>query len=403
MSSSRRKFLQYSLAGASLLALRPDALAAPATQGAAPKKGAKKKILILGGTGFLGPAVVQAAQARGHSLTLFNRGKTRPELFPNVEKLRGDRDPDKGEGLKALKGRKFDAVVDTSGYYPRIVKASAELLAPNVKQYLFISSVSAYASDKTPGEDESGPTAKMADPTLENMGKDYEFYGALKRLCEEAAEAALPGRVANVRPGYIVGPEDRSDRFTYWPVRFDRGGEMLAPGTPNDPLQIIDVRDLAEWLVLLIEGNTNGVFNAVGPGQAWTMGAMLDTCRQVSGKDTKVTWVPADWLEKQGETGDVRLPIYMPPTGNSAGTHLRSNAKAVKTGLKFRPVDVTVRDTLAYFKSLPEERRSKMRAGLPPEREGELLALWAKAQAGGKTAPTTPASPAAPGASGKGG
>jgi len=403
MSSSRRKFLQYSLAGASLLALRPDALAAPATQGAAPKKGAKKKILILGGTGFLGPAVVQAAQARGHSLTLFNRGKTRPELFPNVEKLRGDRDPDKGEGLKALKGRKFDAVVDTSGYYPRIVRASAELLAPNVKQYLFISSVSAYASDKTPGEDESGPTAKMADPTLETMGKEYEFYGALKRLCEEAAEAALPGRVANVRPGYIVGPEDRSDRFTYWPVRFDRGGEMLAPGTPNDPLQIIDVRDLAEWLVLLIEGNTNGVFNAVGPGQAWTMGAMLDTCRQVSGKDTKVTWVPADWLEKQGETGDVRLPIYMPPTGNSAGTHLRSNAKAVKTGLKFRPVDVTVRDTLAYFKSLPEERRSKMRAGLPPEREGELLALWAKAQAGGKTAPTTPASPAAPGASGKGG
>ena len=403
MSSSRRKFLQYSLAGASLLALRPDALAAPATQGAAPKKGAKKKILILGGTGFLGPAVVQAAQARGHSLTLFNRGKTRPELFPNVEKLRGDRDPDKGEGLKVLKGRKFDAVVDTSGYYPRIVRASAELLAPNVKQYLFISSVSAYASDKTPGEDESGPTAKMADPTLETMGKEYEFYGALKRLCEEAAEAALPGRVANVRPGYIVGPEDRSDRFTYWPVRFDRGGEMLAPGTPNDPLQVIDVRDLAEWLVLLIEGNTNGVFNAVGPGQAWTMGAMLDTCRQVSGKDTKVTWVPADWLEKQGETGDVRLPIYMPPTGNSAGTHLRSNAKAVKTGLKFRPVDVTVRDTLAYFKSLPEERRSKMRAGLPPEREGELLALWAKAQAGGKTAPTTPASPAAPGASGKGG
>jgi 2'-hydroxyisoflavone reductase len=391
MSSSRRSFLQYSLAGASLLALGPQALAAP-------KKGAKKKILILGGTGFLGPAVVQAAQARGHSLTLFNRGRTRPELFPNVEKLRGDRDPNKDEGLKALKGRKFDAVVDTSGYYPRMVRASAELLAPNVKQYLFISSVSAYASDKTAGEDESGPTAKMADPTLETMGKDYEYYGALKRLCEEAAEAALPGRVANVRPGYIVGPEDRSDRFTYWPVRFDKGGEMLAPGTPKDPLQIIDVRDLAEWLVLLIENNTNGVFNAVGPGQAWTMGAMLDTCRQVSGKDTKVTWVPADWLEKQGETGDVRLPIYMPPTGNSTGTHLRSNAKAVKAGLKFRPVDVTVRDTLAYFKGLPEERRNKMRAGLPPEREAELLALWAKEQ-GGKGAPAAPA----PAASGKGG
>jgi 2'-hydroxyisoflavone reductase len=399
MSSSRRKFLQYSLAGASLLALGPESLAASGGKGPAPKKAGKKRILILGGTGFLGPAVVEAARARGHSLTLFNRGRTRPELFPDVEKLRGDRDPNKGEGLKALEGRKFDAVVDTSGYYPRIVKASAELLAPHVKQYLFISSVSAYASDKTPGEDERGPTAKMADPTLETMGKDYEFYGALKRLCEEAAEAALPGRVANIRPGYIVGPEDRSDRFTYWPVRFDKGGEMLAPGTPNDPLQIIDVRDLAEWLVLLIEGNTNGIFNAVGPGQPWTMGAMLDTCRQVSGKDTKVTWVPADWLKKQGETGDVRLPIYLPPTGDSAGTHLRGNAKAVKAGLKFRPVDVTVRDTLAYFKGLPEERRDKPRAGLPAEREAELLALWHKERSG----KSAPAAPPVPAASGKGG
>ncbi|QSQ16869.1 NAD-dependent epimerase/dehydratase family protein [Myxococcus landrumensis] len=395
MKTSRRKFLQYSAAGASMLAL-------PSETFAAPKKGAKKRILILGGTGFLGPAVVEAARARGHTLTLFNRGKTRPELFPGVEKLRGDRDPNKDEGLKALQGRKWDAVVDTSGYYPRMVKASASLLAPHVKQYVFISSVSAYASDKTPGEDESGPTATLADPTVETMGKEFEFYGGLKRACEEAAEAAMPGRVTNVRPGYIVGPDDRSDRFTYWPVRFDKGGEMLAPGTPKDPLQIIDARDLAEWLVLLIEGQVHGVFNAVGPGEAWSMGAMLDTCRKVTGKDTKVTWVPADFLEKQGEVGDVRLPIYMPPTGNSAGTHLRSNAKAVKAGLKFRPVDVTVRDTLAYFKGLPEERRNKARAGLPAEREAELLALWRKAQEAKPEAPAAPAAPA-PAASGKGG
>ncbi len=379
MSTSRRKFLQYSLAGSSLLALGPGALAA---SGGAPKaRGAKKRILILGGTGFLGPAVVEAAKARGHALTLFNRGKTRPDMFPGVEKLRGDRDPKKGEGLKALEGRQWDAVVDTSGYYPRIVRASAALLAPNVKQYLFISSVSAYASDKTPHEDERGPTAVLADPTVEEMGKDYANYGGLKRACEEAAEAAMPGRVANIRPGYIVGPEDRSDRFTYWPVRFDRGGEMLAPGTPKDPLQIIDVRDLAEWLVLLIERNTRGIFNAVGPGHAWTMGAMLDTCRKVTGKDTKVSWVPTDFLTRQGEVGDVRLPIYMPPTGDSAGTHLRSNAKAVKAGLRFRPVDVTVRDTLAYFKGLPQERRDAMRAGLPPAREAELLAGWKEASA----------------------
>ncbi|MCP3164004.1 NAD-dependent epimerase/dehydratase family protein [Myxococcus qinghaiensis] len=396
MKTSRRKFLQYTATGASLLALGPEALAAP-------KKGAKKRILILGGTGFLGPAVVEAARARGHSLTLFNRGKTRPELFPDVEKLRGDRDPDKDEGLKALKGKKWDAVVDTSGYYPRMVRASAALLAPNVKQYVFISSVSAYASDKTPREDESGPTATLSDPNVETMGKDFEFYGGLKRACEEAAEAALPGRVANIRPGYIVGPDDRSDRFTYWPVRFDKGGEMLAPGTAKDPLQIIDVRDLAEWLVLLIEGQVNGVFNAVGPAEPWSMGAMLDTCRKVTGRDTKVTWVSAEFLEKHGETGDVRLPIYMPPTGTSLGTHLRSNAKAVKAGLKFRPVDVTVRDTLAYFKGLPEERRNKPRAGLPAEREAELLALWHKAQAEPKAQDPKPATSPAPAASGQGG
>ncbi|HZI10527.1 MAG TPA: NAD-dependent epimerase/dehydratase family protein [Myxococcus sp.] len=393
MTSSRRKFLQYSLAGASLLALGPQALAASNGKGPAPKKGARKRILILGGTGFLGPAVVQAAQARGHSLTLFNRGRTRPELFPNVEKLRGDRDPTRGEGLKALQGRKWDAVVDTSGYYPRIVRASAELLAPQVKQYLFISSVSAYASDKTPHEDERGPTATLADPTVESMGKEFEFYGGLKRACEEACEKALPGRVANIRPGYIVGPEDRTDRFTYWPLRFERGGEMLVPGTPADPLQVIDVRDLAEWLVLLIENNTTGIFNAVGPEKPWSMGGVMETCRQVTGKDTKLTWVPADWLEKQGEKGDAGLPIWLPPAGTTAGAHLRGNARAVKAGLRFRPVDVTVRDTLSWFKDLPPERQAKLRAGLKPEREAELLAGWARAQAGSNV----------PSASGKGG
>jgi 2'-hydroxyisoflavone reductase len=382
MTSSRRKFLQYSLAGTSLLALGPQALAASNGKGSAPKQGVRKRILLLGGTGFLGPAVVQAAQARGHSLTLFNRGRTRPELFPNVEKLRGDRDPDKGEGLKALQGRKWDAVVDTSGYYPRIVRASAELLAPHVKQYLFISSVSAYASDKTPHEDERGPTATLADPTVETMGKAFEFYGGLKRACEEACEKALPGRVANIRPGYIVGPEDRTDRFTYWPLRFERGGEMLVPGSPADPLQVIDVRDLAEWLVLLIENNTHGVFNAVGPETPWSMDGVMETCRRVTGRDTKLTWVPAGWLETQGEKGDAGLPIWLPPAGTTAGAHLRSNARAVKAGLRFRPVDITVRDTLIWFKDLPPERQQKLRAGLKPEREAELLARWAQVQAG---------------------
>ncbi len=233
MSTSRRQFLQYSLTAASLLALGPRALAGPDKKKSTAAAKKKLKILVLGGTGFLGPAFVTAAQARGHTLTLFNRGKTRPELFPNVEKLQGDRDPKKGEGLKALEGRKWDAVLDTSGYYPRMVKASAELLAPNVEQYVFISSISAYANNDEPHEDESGPTAKLADPTVETMGKNFENFGGLKRLCEEAAETAFPDRATLVRPGYIVGPEDRSDRFTYWPVRYDEGRRDAGAGQPG--------------------------------------------------------------------------------------------------------------------------------------------------------------------------
>jgi 2'-hydroxyisoflavone reductase len=387
MSTSRRHFLQYSLTAASLLALGPQALAGSGKKSPSTAKN-KKKILVLGGTGFLGPAFVTAAQARGHSLTLFNRGKTRPELFPNVEKLRGDRDPKKDEGLKALQGRKWDVVLDNSGYYPRMVQASAELLAPNVGQYIYISSISAYASDATPNEDESGATARLADPTVETMGTNFENFGGLKRLCEEAVEKALPGRTTHIRPGYIVGPEDRTDRFTYWPVRFDKGGQMLAPGSPEDPLQIIDVRDLAEWLVLVAENNLTGLFNTTGPEKPWSMGGLMAACKEVTGRDTQPIWVPTEFLAKHGESGEGNIPIWAPATGKTKGSHLRSNAKAVKAGLKFRSPTVTVKDTLAYFKSLPEERRAKLRAGLTPEREAELLALWAKeAAASGKKGP----------------
>jgi 2'-hydroxyisoflavone reductase len=383
--SSRRTFLQLSSLAAAATLL-PGGLAQAAEAGAKGKgKGGKKKsILILGGTGFLGPAVVAAAQARGHTVTLFNRGKTRPELFPGVEKLRGDRDPKKDEGLKALEGRKWEAVIDNSGYYPRMVGASASLLAPNVGHYVYISSVSAYAENATPGQDESAPTATLKDPNVEEMGKNFENYGGLKRACEEAAEKAMPGRVANVRPGYIVGPEDRSDRFTYWPVRYAKGGEMLAPGAPTDPLQIIDVRDLAEWLVHLVETNTVGIFNAVGPQKPWNMGALFDACKKATGqKGTKLVWVPGDFLEKQGENGDGDIPIWAPYMGKYKGMHLYSNAKAVKAGLRFRNPATTVKDTLAWFNAQPAERRAKLRAGLSPERERALLDAWAQAQRGG--------------------
>jgi 2'-hydroxyisoflavone reductase len=378
MSTSRRNFLQYSLTAASMLALGPEALAGSSKKAPAAAK-TKLKLLVLGGTSFLGPAFVNAALARGHTVTLFNRGKTRPQLFPDVEKLQGDRDPKKGEGLKALEGRKWDAVLDTSGYYPRMVKASAELLAPNVQQYVYISSLSAYANNDVPNEDESGPTAKLADPTVETMGKNFENFGGLKRLCEEAVETAMPDRATLIRPGYIVGPDDPSDRFTYWPVRYSQGGEMLVPGSPEDPLQIIDVRDLGEWLVRVVENKLTGIYNATGPEKPWNMGGLIAACKAATGnKETKPIWVPSEFLARNGEDGEGEIPIWAPPVGKTKGFHLRSIDKALKAGLKFRPGTVTVKDTLAYFRSLPEERRNKPRAGLTAEREKALLSLWAQ-------------------------
>ena len=243
---------------------------------------ARKRVLILGGTGFLGPATVEAALARGHQLTLFNRGRTRPGLFPDLEKLTGDRDPRKGEGLKALAGRQWDAAIDNSGYYPRMVGASAKLLAGAVKQYIFISSISVYAQDSEEGADETARVATIPNPAIEEMGPNWENFGALKALCERAAEEAMPGRVTVVRPGYIVGPDDPSGRFTYWPVRVDRRGEILAPGEPADPVQFIDVRDLGAWLVQVVEDGTTGVFNATGPEKRLGMGELLTACQRAT-------------------------------------------------------------------------------------------------------------------------
>jgi 2'-hydroxyisoflavone reductase len=348
-----------------------------------PAEPGKKTLLILGGTGFLGPAAVEAAKAKGYTITLFNRGKTKPGLFPDIEKLRGDRDPNKGDGLKALEGRSWDVVLDNSGYVPRIVKASATLLAPRVKQYIFISSVSVYKDNTKVGADETAAVGTMADPTVETMGKEFENYGPLKALCEQAAEAAMPGRVANVRPGYIVGPGDSSDRFTYWPLRFERGGEVLAPGTPDDPLQVIDVRDLAEWLVRLMDARTTGVFNAVGPEEPIKWGRALAACREITKSDARLTWVSAKFIKDlPGEPVD--LPIWAPPEGDSAGFHTWSAARARKAGLVYRPLEDTIKDLLAWWKTLPAERQTKPRAGMSPEREAEILAAWHKFEQGGK-------------------
>jgi 2'-hydroxyisoflavone reductase len=328
-------------------------------------------ILMLGGTGFLGPQTVEAALRRGHKVTLFNRGKTRPGLFPDLEKLHGDRETD---DLKALEGRKWDAVVDTSANVPRWVKKAAAVLGPNIGHYVYISSVSVYADTSKPGMDESTAVATITDETTEKI--TGETYGALKALSEKAAEAAMPGRVSVVRPGLIVGPDDPTDRFTYWPVRVARGGEVLAPGSAGDPVQLIDVRDLGAFLVKLIDDKTTGVFNALGPDKLMTIGETLAACKQVAKSDATFTWADAEFLAKQGIHAWSDMPVWVPSSGESAGFHRVSNARAIKAGLKFLPIADTAQATLDWFRTLPEDRRAKLRAGISPDREAKVLAAW---------------------------
>ncbi|MGM9485641.1 NAD-dependent epimerase/dehydratase family protein [Roseateles sp. NT4] len=363
---SRRQVLQMSttlLPGAAFAAAAPT----------------PKRILILGGTGFLGPAIVEAAERRGHTLTLFNRGKTRPGLFLHIEKRQGDRDPLKGEGIKSLETGEWDAVIDDSGYYPRMVGASAQLLAPRVKQYIYISSISCYKEPSPMGGDEDTPLAVLADPKVEEMGKNYENYGGLKAACEAAADAALPGRTTVVRPGFIVGPDDPTGRFTYWPARFDKGGEIAVPGAPTDPLQLIDVRDLAEWLVLMVENRTTGKFNALGPDKPMTWGRVITACQKATPTASTLTWIPGEFVAKQD---GIDFPIWAPYVGDSKGFHTWQNSRAVKAGLRFRPVEQTVADTLAWYQGQLKEEKGRTRMAFTPEQEAEILKRWKASKAG---------------------
>jgi 2'-hydroxyisoflavone reductase len=372
MVFDRRTFLRTAAAVAVMTGL----FTAFAGEAAPVSKAAPKplKILVLGGTGYLGPATIEAALARGHKVTMFNRGRTRPDLLPTVERLQGDRDPKKGEGLKALETGEWDVVIDNSAYYPRLVTASATLLAKRCKRYIIISSISAYKEPNPENGDEGAPLATMPDPASEDMGKDYQYYGALKALCEQAAEKAMPGRVAAVRPGYIVGPDDNSGRFAYWPVRVDQGGEIAVPGAPEDPIQLIDVRDLGAWLVRLAEDGTTGVFNATGPERRMTWGRVVKACQAATAAKGTLTWIPASFIAKQE---GLEFPIWAPFEGDTKGFHTWSNAKAMAAGLRFRPVEETVKDTLAWYKTQENlEKGRKKLAGPTPEAEAKLLAAW---------------------------
>jgi 2'-hydroxyisoflavone reductase len=325
------------------------------------------RILVLGGTRFLGLAFVEAAMDQGHELTLFTRGVSSPDLFPEAEHLRGDRDG----GLEPLRGRRFDAVLDTSGYVPRVVRASAELLADSVERYAFVSTLSVYADERPPGQDESGPVATVPDPTTEEV--TGETYGPLKALCEAEVERILPGRALIVRPGLIVGPHDASDRFTYWVLRVARGGEVLAPSGPSYPTQFVDVRDLAGWILRMIERGGTGVFNATGPVEPLALGTVLETCRDVSGSDARFVWADEAFLLEQGVQPWTELPLWIPGDEGIGGNSF-DVSKALAAGLSFRPLAETVRDTLAWARTRPAGE--PLRAGLDPEREAALLSAW---------------------------
>ncbi len=399
MPTNRRNFLKASAVAAGALGLETlpglvPALSAepiPSSKRQVERAKASLSILILGGTGFTGPEQVEYAIARGHKVTLINRNKTRPDFFKGrVEQLIGDLNED----MSALKGLKFDVVIDNPTTAPAWVRNAAQYLKGNTSHYIFISTISAYASDKNAWSDETDPTAPLPeglDPyTLDrqNFGK---FYGALKAYSEKEVEKQYPGINTIIRPGLIVGPLDVSDRFTYWPYRIDKGGEVLAPGDGNDPVQIIDSRDIAEFTIRMAENKTFGTFNATGPVAPLTMAQLLYGIKAVTTAGAQFTWVPADFLTEQKVRAWVSsptlasMPVWVPDRPNNVAFSRRSIKKALAAGLTFRPLAVTAKDTLDWNKTRPaadlETLAKGGRAGISADRESEVIAAWKSKQA----------------------
>ncbi|WP_145063290.1 NAD-dependent epimerase/dehydratase family protein [Engelhardtia mirabilis] len=365
LNPSRRTLLTAAAASAGLaLPGALDALARPLSAGA------PKRLLVLGGTRFLGPAVVDAALARGWEVTLFNRGQSDPERYAQLETRIGDRDT--GD-IAALAEGQWDAVVDTSGYVPGHVRSAVELLRDRVGQYVFVSTVSVYAdtAGEMIGEDTAVATVEPeVVEQVTTIRESFPYYGAMKALCEQAAEAAMPGRVLNLRPGLIVGPEDSSDRFTYWPVRVARGGEVLAPGDPNAEVQYIDVRDLGEWIVRTVADGTTGVFNAVGFDYRQSFQELLHAAKLTLGADASFTWVGEEFLLEREVAPYRDLPLWLP-----AGMRGHFDvSRALAAGLELRPATDTIRDTWTWAAARPADH--VWRSGIDAAREAELLAAW---------------------------
>ena len=369
MNKTRRRFLKSSLLGGAAVAAG-CAPASEAEQDHADEPSRPLDILILGGTGFIGPHMVSEALRRGHTVSLFNRGRTNSELFPDLKLYKGDRN----NGLQSLEGGKWDVVVDNSGYVPRHVADSARLLSPVAAHYLYISTISVYDISPAPITEDS-PLATMPDETVEEVTN--ETYGPMKALCEQRVVGEFGSdRATILRPTYICGPGDRTDRYTYWPVRTMRGGEMLWPGMPDGDIQIIDVRDLANFTVDCLERKTAGVFNTVTPLRSFKMGDLLEDSLAVTGADTTAVWVDKAFIDEHKIAEGGALPIWEHPDGEYASMSLVDGSRAAAAGLKNRPTRETARDTIAWWKTLPADRRGNLRAGLKAEREKELLDLW---------------------------
>src|SRR5437660_3120728 len=370
-TTTRRQFIKLSVAATAAMTIQNTF---------AEEKVKPLRILILGGTGFTGPFQIKYALSRGHKITVFNRGKTHPgELPKEVEQLIGDRN---GQ-LEALKGKQWEVCSDNPTTLPAWVRDVAQILKGNVGRYVFISTISVYADTST-GPDENAPLAKYegADPfkeTLEAMkASGYKTYGPLKALSEQETQKWFPDKSVIIRPGLIVGPRDETDRFTYWPVRIDRGGEVLAPGNPSDPVQFIDGRDLAEWTIRMEANRETGVYNATGPDKEWGIGGMLDGIKTALNSNASFAWADGEFLKQQKVEAWSDMPVW---AGDELGMARTNISRALAKGLTFRPLAETARDTLAWFKSLPQDRQSKLHAGLTPEREAEVLAAWKKQKA----------------------
>lgn len=337
------------------------------------------KILVLGGTGFLGPEIVESLVASRHTVTLFNRGRTNPNLFPDLEKLTGDR---RAGDLKSLEGREWDVVIDVFASQPKWVKATAELLAKRCKTYVFISTISVFNDNSTPGMDENGPIYPEDKSLDEEDRVSNENYGPMKVRSEAIVREYFPQTATIVRPGLIVGPTDPTDRFTYWPARIDRGGEVLAPGPGTDPVQFIDLRDLGKFVARLIDDGHVGTYNATGPSGTWTMAEFLAACKGATSSVVDLVWADPEWLLEKQVQPFMEVPLWA-PGAEMAGFMRIDCSKAIAHGLTFRPVSQTARDTMDWVKTRPDTYR--WQAGMKPEREEALLKEW-KSRAGSKPA-----------------